>query len=879
MTLAKSNYVSSNTFAPLPWQVKPWQDTAPIMLLSSGSGTGKCQVGDTKVTMSDGSVKNLIDVSVGDKVLSFTDNGYSAVGEVEATEYAGKKEVIKIRTKSGKITRLSHDHPLKVGIRYKKAADIKVGDFLHSARQTGFGTGYKEWEEAMVVAYIAASGNTTDGKIFFDSFDDESLFDFNEAVSAIGSKLIVKKEHPSKIYTVEVVGKDGKNPVLDLATNNKMMNMKQNNMRLPDWVFNLEKDMLSEFINTLYSMKGWAYNGQMDKQKLIGFRTSSEQLASDMSMLLQKYGIHPVCTRLQTVGIPSFILTIESPGGIKTFYEEIGGPATHSVMYRDLYESILETRLHDKHGEFIPIALIDDATVLVPHILRTKHFESVRKMIRSNIVKGVHRPALYRWQEEGKTITSEILEYLNNDIVYDEVVSIEQTNQEADMYDIQVKDTENYCANGFNSHNSRLAAEKVHAFLLRYPGATGLVVRKTRASMVNSTIAFFRHTVIGNTPGIIYRPAAFRFDYPNGSALVMGGMKDEDQREHIRSIGQNGSVDIAWMEEATQFNEKDYNEILARMRGVAGPFTQVILTTNPEGPMHWIYVNLIMDAHKDKRVSLYQPSVYDNIYNSEDYIKNNLERLSGVQRARLLEGRWVQATGLVFDNWRDAPEIKDTNVTIDAEYIPGGGVVTWWIDDGVTGEMKNGVFTARSHPRAILFAQMQSNGTLNVFDESYMIGRVATDHLEEMINYSFERGYELPAYIVRDRAAASLGAAIRDLGLKDKFNPVKIDESITEMYSWIDPGDAKIRRFRVHPRCKHFRNEMLNFGRNSKTGRIVKAYDHGVDAARYGIWDNVVGVRAEIDVASYYQDNDTGFVPDVRIRPYRRKSGIDIATY
>jgi phage terminase large subunit len=360
----------------------------------------------------------------------------------------------------------------------------------------------------------------------------------------------------------------------------------------------------------------------------------------------------------------------------------------------------------------------------------------------------------------------------------------------------------------------------------------------------------------------------------------MGGMKDEDQREHIRSIGQNGAVDIAWMEEATQFQENDYNEILARMRGVAGPFTQVILTTNPEGPMHWIYVNLIMDAHKDDRISLYQPSVYENNHNSKEYISNNLERLSGVQRSRLLEGRWVQATGLVFDNWVDNPDSDNSNVTYDADYIPGAGHVVWWIDDGVTGEMKNGVFTARSHPRAILFAQILNDGRIHIFDESYRVGRVATDHMEEMIKYSEEMGYELPNYVLRDRAAASLGAAVREMGFKDKYNPVRIEESITEMYSWIDPGESGIRRLLAHPRCRHFRNEMVNFGRNNKTGRIVKAYDHGVDAARYGIWDNVEGKPPEIDIANYYQYNyDDPRTLGIIGRPSRRRSGIDIATY
>ena len=42
---------------------------------------------------------------------------------------------------------------------------------------------------------------------------------------------------------------------------------------------------------------------------------------------------------------------------------------------------------------------------------------------------------------------------------------------------------------------SRCAAEKVHAFCLKYPGATVLMMRKTFSSMVNSTVSMVNSTV------------------------------------------------------------------------------------------------------------------------------------------------------------------------------------------------------------------------------------------------------------------------------------------------------------------------------------------------------------------------------------------------
>ena len=874
--LITSNIVDTNTFEPLPWQIEPWKDMSPIMLLSSGSGTGKSMPADTRIAMFDGSVKNLVDVIPGDKVMSFAKDGSYRAGNVLLTEYSGKKKIVKVRTLSGKVIRLSPDHPLRVGSLYKKASLLRVGDYLSTAKKTGFGTGYAVWEEAVLIAYIISGGDTTGGTVRFETFDDEAMFEFTQAVEGLGDKILLSATRPFRRFEVEV---DGEN-VKALLHKHGLMGKTNKSMHIPDFVFNLDADLLSQFINRMFAVSGWVLATTKLRYAIrYGFSTTSESVSSDLSLLLQKYGIETRTRIVKKFNDTAYATSILGASNIILFYDNIGPMLIHDDKYQEAYSLSLESE--KKYGiSVIPKPVLDYATVLMPIFQRDKRFDRLRKILRTTEIKYVMRDTVNRWIDTGEIVTRDLIQVLHNDIIYDEITAITMSDEEVDMYDIQVQEYENYCAQGVDSHNSRLAAEKIHAFLLEYPGATGLVVRKTRASMENSTIAFFKHTVIGKTPGIIYRPQSFRFDYPNGSALVMGGMKDEDQREHIRSIGQNGAVDIAWMEEATQFQENDYNEILARMRGVAGPFTQVILTTNPEGPMHWIYTNLIMDAHQDSRISLYQPSVYDNQHNSKEYISNNLERLSGVQRARLLEGRWVQATGLVFDNWRDDPDSDDTNVTYDADYVPGGGKVVWWVDDGVTGEMKNGVFTAASHPRAILFVQHALDGKLNIFDEDYKVGKVAVDHLEEMFKYSESCGYDLPSYILRDRAAASLGAAIRETGFADKWNPVRVEESITEMYSWIDPGDANIRRLRAHPRCKHFRNEMVNFGRNSKTGRIVKAYDHGVDAARYGVWDNVEGQPAEIDVANYYQDNYVDLrTLGVYGRSSRRKSGIDIATY
>lgn len=191
---------------------------------------------------------------------------------------------------------------------------------------------------------------------------------------------------------------------------------------------------------------------------------------------------------------------------------------------------------------------------------------------------------------------------------------------------------------------SALAAAKLHAFCIKYPGATGLMMRKTRQSMTNSTVLYFEREVAQGT--CVHVSSKNRFEYPNGSVLAYGGMADEEQKEQIRSIGQQGGVDMVWMEEANRFTEDDFNEVLARLRGRAASWRQVILSTNPGAPTHWIKRRLI-DGNE---ASVFYSKAGDNRYNPDDY-QATLHRLTGVAHRRMAEGLWVQAEGTVYADW------------------------------------------------------------------------------------------------------------------------------------------------------------------------------------------------------------------------------------
>lgn len=201
---------------------------------------------------------------------------------------------------------------------------------------------------------------------------------------------------------------------------------------------------------------------------------------------------------------------------------------------------------------------------------------------------------------------------------------------------------------------SKLAAEKINAYCEKYPNSTWLILRKAREWTGKSIVPFMWQSVIGRNPKVKFNVSDGVFYYPNNSVIYSGGMMDDKQRESVRSIGGDGGLDGAWFEEGNAFTRQDFEEIIGRVRHTAADWQQIIITTNPDAPTHWIYKDLIQGGG----ASVYYSGAKDNPYNSPAYL-NNLEKLTGVMRDRLVLGKWVQAEGAIYSEFDPAVHMID----------------------------------------------------------------------------------------------------------------------------------------------------------------------------------------------------------------------------
>jgi len=371
---------------------------------------------------------------------------------------------------------------------------------------------------------------------------------------------------------------------------------------------------------------------------------------------------------------------------------------------------------------------------------------------------------------------------------------------------------------------SRLAGEKIHGYCLKYPESTALILRKSKTDALRSIVPFMHKTVIGNDSRVKFVNNQFR--YYNGSVIYYGGMHGDAEREGVRSIGGDGGLDIAWMEELTAFTLKDFEEISIRLRHTAASWQQLIGTTNPDSPHHWVYKNLI----EQKGASVYYSSYLDNPYNSPAYA-DRLMKTSGVMYDRMVLGKWCQAEGVIYDEYDVAVHL------IDKFDIPSEWKKSRAIDFGYT------------NPFVCQWWAEDNDGNLYLYREIYKTKTLVEDHARLINNLSQGEYIE---YSVADHDAEDR-ATLERHGIKTIAANKDVASGIQQVKERLKKqGNGKPRIYIMRD-ILHERDESLyedgkptstveeivgytwqkyDDGKPNKE-QPVKVNDHGMDCMRY----------------------------------------------
>ncbi len=199
---------------------------------------------------------------------------------------------------------------------------------------------------------------------------------------------------------------------------------------------------------------------------------------------------------------------------------------------------------------------------------------------------------------------------------------------------------------------SRACLEKIHELAQRHAGARFLVVRKTRESLTEAALVTYEQWVLGPGNPIAEGPQRRNrqaYHYPNGSEVVVGGL---DKASKIMST----EYDVIYVQEAIELSANDWESLSTRLRNGVMPYQQLMADTNPDRPTHGLKLRCdagrckMLDSRHADNPRLWDAAKGEWTIEGQRYMAR-LDNLTGPRRARLRDGRWVQAEGVIYDGW------------------------------------------------------------------------------------------------------------------------------------------------------------------------------------------------------------------------------------
>jgi len=397
---------------------------------------------------------------------------------------------------------------------------------------------------------------------------------------------------------------------------------------------------------------------------------------------------------------------------------------------------------------------------------------------------------------------------------------------------------------------SRAALEKLYWAADTFPGMRGLICRQVRASLSETGLATWENLVLPPkhpARGNCSREHRLSYVFPNGSQINVGGL---DRPDKIMS----SEYDLIYVQEAVELKVEGWEALTTRLRNGVMPYQQLIADCNPSAPTHWLkkrcdggVCKMVQSRHEDN------PRLHDGrgwtapglVYLSK------LDNLTGARKQRLRYGRWVQAEGVVYEDW-------DARVhLVDPFDVPASWARYWSVDFGYTNPLVVQRWAEDLDKRLYLYREFYQTRTL-VEDAARLVladcgcpfadKRDESGKVRRVVDWSKSREPR-PRLVVCDHDAEDRKTFERHTGLGTIAATKKVDGGIQLVAERLKvQGDGKPRLFVVRGCTMSADAELRDAGKPTGTAEEfdsyvwadgkakdvpVKAYDHGMDAARY----------------------------------------------
>ena len=235
---------------------------------------------------------------------------------------------------------------------------------------------------------------------------------------------------------------------------------------------------------------------------------------------------------------------------------------------------------------------------------------------------------------------------------------------------------------GAGSGKSFFVTQKILLRIVSESNHRILVVRKTANTLNRSVIQLFKDIIDAEGLGGEFvqnkTERTLRFKRTKSEILFTG----LDDPEKLKSIA---GVTSIWVEEATELDESDINELNRRLRGFMPYYKQIILTFNPTSDRHWIKKRFFDNRADDAKTIL---STYKNNPFLDSEYKEELEKLKLIdpeQYKIYTLGVWGSVGGMrVYNHFTEenvcAPfNMADMKIHAGVDFNIGGCAIVYFV--------------------------------------------------------------------------------------------------------------------------------------------------------------------------------------------------------
>ena len=209
-------------------------------------------------------------------------------------------------------------------------------------------------------------------------------------------------------------------------------------------------------------------------------------------------------------------------------------------------------------------------------------------------------------------------------------------------------------------------------YCLKYPNATGLLLRRGRSEVVRNYRNEIKKClmILGLKKHARFYVTSSSYVFRNGSEILLGYIDKESDYERYQGL----EFDFIGLEEATQHEAYNWDNVSGSLRSKHGYPTRRWITTNPGGVgSYWVKERFVNAATRWPGHKWIKSTIFDcpaTLINTPTYISDTLASLPQWRKRQWLYGDWDALVGAFFD-FDMKKLVQDVQIPKYAEWYGG----------------------------------------------------------------------------------------------------------------------------------------------------------------------------------------------------------------